>query len=442
MLQSASNSKKSTKNKPAKKEELKSPRGTRDLIGEDLLYLQGFFEKAAEIAMYYGFSPIETPAFEKEALFERGIGEGTDVIDKEMYTLKTKGGDKLALRPEGTAPVMRAYFEHGLHTKPQPVMLYYHGPFFRHESPQKGRFRQFYSFGLEIIGTEKSIADATVIRIVSLILNEVGLKDYMVKINSIGDKDSQVNYKRELISYYRKHAKAICADCRLRLKNNPLRVLDCKDEKCQPIKEEAPETLGYLSPASKTHFKEVLEYLDKMDIPYIVDSTLVRGLDYYSHTVFEIIPEATEEDPSPLSVGGGGRYNYLGKVISGKKDVAGMGAGIGVDRLLDLPTYNKPCPRIVKKPKVFFIQISYEAKLKSFEVIETLRKAKVPVSHSLSKDSLGSQLATAERRKVPYVIILGQKEAMENTVIVRNMDNRSQETVKIADLGNYIKKAK
>lgn len=427
---------------PQIKEELQRPKGTQDFIGDDLLHLQGFFEKAAEVALYYGFVPIETPMFEKESLFIRGVGDATDIVEKEMYTIKTKGGDKLALRPEGTAAVMRAYFEHGLASKPQPVMLYYHGPFFRHEKPQRGRLRQLYQFGLEIIGTKKSVADAMTIHLITLIISEVGIKNFTVAINSIGDKESQTSYKKELVTYYRKHARAICADCRVRLKNNPLRLLDCKNEKCEAIKKEAPETISHLSSDSKKHFKEVLEYLDKMCVPYIIDSTLVRGLDYYSHTVFEVIPEQTGTDEKPLSIAGGGRYDYLGKMLAAKKDTPGVGAAIGVNRLINLPDYNFPCPRIVKKPKVFFIQLSFDAKLMSFIVTETLRKAKIPVAHSLSKDSLGGQLSKAEKMKVPYVIILGQKEAIDKTVIVRNMDTRSQETVKIDELANYLKKIK
>ncbi len=430
-----------TKKAPAK-DELQSPKGMRDLIGDEFLFYQGFFEKAAEIAMYYGFTPIETPILEKESLFLRGVGDGTDIVDKEMYSLKTRGGDRLAMRPEFTAAVMRAYFEHGMQSRPQPVMLYSHGPLFRHDNPQQGRYRELRQFNMEILGSKKSIADATIIKIISLILTEVGIKNHTVIINSIGDKESQTAYKRELSSYYKKHLKTICADCRERLKVNPLRVLDCKNPKCAPIKAEAPETIASLSSESKAHFKEVLEYLDSMAINYTISSTLVRGLDYYSHTVFEIVPEATETNPNPLSVAGGGRYDYLGKILSGKKDVPGMGAAIGVDRVLELPDYNKPTPRIVKKPKMFFIQLSFDAKLRSFEIIEILRKAKIPVAQSLTKDSLSAQLGTAEKLGVPYAIILGQKEALEGTVIIRDMDTRSQDTIKLDKLPEYLKKIK
>jgi len=429
--------------KVAKSDGLQSPKGMRDLIGEDLFLYQGFFEKAAELALYYGFKPIETPIMEKEELFSRGVGEGTDIVNKEMYSLKTKGGDHLVLRPEGTAGVMRSYVEHGMFALPQPLMFYYHGPFFRHENVQRGRYRQLYQFGLEILGTKKSIADATVINLTKVILEEAGLKNVSFKINSLGDSECRGAFRRDLINYYKKNVKNICADCRERLKTNPLRLLDCKNPACQEVKKDAPETIGYLCAPCKAHFKEVLEYLDALGIDYEVDNTLVRGLDYYTRTVFEVFAKSQNDETSaPLALGGGGRYDNLAKALNVKKDVPAVGASIGVDRVLELPEYVRHAPRIVKKPKVFFIQLSFDAKLKSFEVIEALRHAKIPVQHSLSKDSLSAQLGLAEKMGVPYTIILGQKEALDGTVIVRNMDTRSQDTIKIAKLAEYLKKIK
>jgi len=427
-----------------KNDDLRAPKGMRDLVGEESFLFQGFFEKAAEAALYYDFKPIETPILEQEDLFARGIGAGTDIVSKEMFTLKTKGGDRLVLRPEGTAGVMRAYLSQGMIAQPQPLMFYYYGPFFRHENPQRGRYRQFHQFGLEIIGTKKSIADATIINLTKIILEEAGLKRLTFKINSIGDTDCRGAFRRDLTNYYKKNLKHICADCRERLKTNPLRLLDCKQPGCVAIKAEAPESIGYLCAACKSHFKEVLEYLDVLDVNYEVDNTLVRGLDYYTRTVFEVFAESRGEDgePIPLALGGGGRYDNLAKALNLKKDIAAVGMSLGVDRIIELPEYVRHAPRLVKRPKVFFIQLSFDAKLKSFEVIEALRHAKIPVRHSLSKDSLGAQLALAEKIGVPYTIILGQKEAMDNTVIVRQMDTRSQDTVKIDKLTEYLKKIK
>ncbi len=437
------------KAKKIKLEDIATPKGMRDIMDNEYFMYQGFFEKASEVAIYYGFRPIETPILEREAVFTSSLGVGTDIRDKEMYNLKTKGGDCLTMRPEGTAPVMRAYIENGMQALPQPVMLYYYGPFFRHEKPQRGRLREFRQFGVEILGTPKSIADALVIRTLTLILEEAGFKNLSVEINSIGDKECRTGYIRELIAYYKKHIEELCPNCKERIKSNPLRLLDCKDARCQNPKLNAPTPIDSLCNACRHHFKEVIEYLEAMNISYHINNNLVRGIDYYTHTVFEIIdltPVAGMEDgtiaPEPLSLASGGRYDYLARALGSKKDVSAVGGGIGVDRVIMSPSHKPLNPRILKKPKVYFIQLGVEAKLKSFSIIEVLRKAHVPIGQSLSKDGLGQQLAFAERSGAPYTIIFGQKEALENTVIVRNMETRSQETVKLADLTDFVKHLK
>ena len=440
--------------KAAKVELPTSLKGMHDIVEPDYFAYQGFFEKASEIALYYGFKPIELPILEKEELLNTTIGENTDILEKELYSLKTKGGNHLAMRPEGTAGVMRAYIEHGMQSWPQPVMLYYYGPFFRHENPQRGRYREFRQFGLEILGTSKSVADATVIKVIATMLEEAGFKNLIVKINSIGDAESRQAYTKELISYYKKNLESVCANCRQRMKTTPLRLLDCKNDKCQSTKTDAPDSIGFLNAPSKKHFKEVLEYLDALDITYEIDATLVRGLDYYTQTVFEIVEmkdtstDEKEGDESHddtqtaelLSIAGGGRYDYLGKKLGFKKDIQSVGACIGVDRVIKSPDHKPLDSRINKKPKVYFIQLGFEAKLKSLTVVEMLRKAKIPIMQSLAKDRLSAQLAVAEKLKIPHTIILGQREALDNTVIIRNMANRSQETVAIPDLPAYIKK--
>lgn len=453
--------------KEIKKEAPAALKGMRDLIAKEYYEYQGFFEKAAEVAIYYGFKPIETPILEHAEVFTSGIGEGTDIVEKEMYTIRTKGSDILAMRPEGTAGVMRSYLEHGMHTWPQPVMFYYSGQFFRHDRPQHGRLRELRQFGLEILGTEKSIADSMIMKIMMTILDEAGIKDMTLEINSIGDKNCRHIYKKALSAYYKKHFANICVDCKRRFKDNPLRLLDCKDPKCEKIKEDAPQMISFLCEACKTHFKEVLESLEALGIEYKIRHTLVRGLDYYSRTVFEItapIPETDEEraereksetepkkpeekkaeTPAPeasrrYTICAGGRYDYLAKMMSGKRDVPAVGAAIGVDRVLLTPGHADLSPRIIKKPKVFFIQLGNEAKFKSMTVIEILRKARVPLAQSLSKDGLGAQLGTVERMQIPFAIILGQKEVIDNTVIVRNMETRSQDTVPIPKLAEYVK---
>lgn len=432
----------STEKKKVNKEPMVSVKGMRDIIDEQYYQFQGFFEKAQEIAVYYGFKPIETPLLENESTFTTAIGIGTDAIDKEMYTLKTKGGDHLAIRPENTAGVMRAYIEHGMQALPQPVMMYYYGPFFRHDKPQRGRYRQFYQFGLESLGSEKSIIDALIIKTTLAILEEAGAENLYVSINSIGDKECRGAYIRELTNYYKKHLTNLPAVDRERLKTNPLRILDSKEPKTIEINAGAPDSLSYLCTACKKHFKEVLEYLGQMEVPYTMNKNLVRGLSYYTRTVFEIIEETGGEEGTPLTIAAGGRYDYLGKQLGSKKDIPAMGVAIGVDRVVESSWYKKLCPRILKKPKIYFIQLGFDAKLKSLNVIEILRKGKVPIAQSISKDNLGAQLAVAEKLGMRYAIIFGQKEAMENSVIFRDMNNRSQETVKLPKLLEYIKDLK
>lgn len=428
----------------SRKEPLNSVKGMRDIMDNTYYLYQGFFEKAQEIAIYYGFKPIETPILENEEVFTSTIGAGTDIIDKEMYTLRTKGGDKLALRPEGTASVMRAYIEHGMQNLPQPVMHYYYGPMFRHDKPQRGRYRQLYQFGLEAIGSEKSIIDALLIKTTLTILEEAGAENLVIDLNSMGDKESRQAYTRELVSYYKKHMAALPAVDRERLKVNPLRILDSKDPKTIEINQDAPDAVSSLSPAAKKHFKEVLSYLDEMEVNYQINKNLVRGLSYYTHTIFEIMQETEGEDGTVtnLAIAGGGRYDNLARQIGSKKDVPAMGVAIGVDRVVESPWYKKLCPRIIKKPKFYFIQIGLDAKLKSLNLIEILRRAHIPILQSLSKDTLGTQLAMAEKSGAPYALIFGQKEALENSVIIKNMSAHSQETVKLDKLLEYIKELK
>ncbi|MES2416261.1 MAG: histidine--tRNA ligase [Patescibacteria group bacterium] len=433
--------KKTTSTKKAASKNLGSPKGMRDIMNEEYYSFQGFFEKAQEVAIYYGFKPIETPMMEHEEVFTSGIGEGTDIVDKEMYTLKTKGGDHLALRPEHTGSLMRAYIEQGMQNMPQPVMFYQYGPVFRHDNPQKGRYRQFWQFDMDSLGSEKSIMDALVIKAGMSILEEAGASNLSIDINSIGDKECRSGYIKELVSYYKKHMNDLPAIDRERLKTNPLRILDSKDLKTKEINEGAPDAVSFLCPACKKHFKEVLEYLEEMGIQYNLNKCLVRGLSYYTRTVFEIIDESDSETKG-MAIAGGGRYDYLGKQLGSKKDVPAVGLSLSADRVLLMPWYKKLSPRILKKPKVYFIQLGSDAKLKSLNVIDLLRKAHVPIAQSLSKDTLGAQLAIAEKLQIPYALIFGQKEALDNAVIVRDMSNRSQETIKLSRLLEYLKEIK
>lgn len=432
------------KNNSSNKDLLQTVKGMRDIHGDTYYDLQGLFEKAQEVAEYYGFKPIKTPVLEHTEIFTRGVGDGTDIVDKEIYSLTTKGRDKLSLRPEGTAAVMRSYFENGMQSQPQPVMLYYCEPMFRHDRPQKGRYRQHHQFGMEILGTNKPVADAIIIQTAMRILEEAGAKDLFVSINSIGDKDSRNEYIKALKAYYRKHINDLAAEDRARLADNPLRILDSKHAKTIAVNEEAPESLDYLSKDAKKHFKQVLEYLEESDIPYELNKNLVRGLDYYSNTVFEIMETITDEEGNErtLSITGGGRYDYLATTMGFKKDVPGVGVGIGMERVVESPWWKGLRPRIIKKPKFYFIQLGFDARLRSLKILEMLRGAKISVHQSLSKDNLRSQLAAAEKLGLRYTIIFGQKEAIDGTAIVRDMEKRSQKIVPIEELVKYLRSLK
>lgn len=423
-------------NKKTNKDTLQAPKGMRDFMGDPFYEKQGFYEKAQEIAEYYGFSGIETPLLENSDIFNKGLDENDDAL-KEMYSVKSKGKSSLSLRPEGTAPIMRSYIEHGMGSLPQPIFLYYGGPYFRHERPQKGRYRQFYQFGLEIIGSEKAVLDAITIQTGYQILRESG-REISIKINTLGDKEVRKEYLKTLKSYYKKNFKKLAEKDQKRFETNPLRILDSKEESTIELNMDAPTIISTLNTASKKHFKSVLEYLDAANVPYEIEHTLVRGLDYYAHTVFEYVVIDENGKPS-LALGGGGRYDGLAKTMGHNKDVPAVGLGLGVDRIIEVSEKGSFNPKIRKKPKFFFIQLGYEAKAKSFEIIEILRKKKYSIKHSLSKNNLGTQLGTAETLGIPYALIFGQKEAIDGTVIVRDMKTRKQDTVLITDLANHLK---
>lgn len=422
------------------KDLLQTPKGTRDFLGDMFYTKQGFYEKAQEIAEYYGFQGIEVPILEHEEVFTKGVGDGTDIVDKEMYQVKTKGGDSLVLRPEGTAGIMRSYIEHGMGSWPQPVFLYYGGPFFRHEKPQKGRYRQFYQFGLEILGSDKAVLDAITIQTGYLILKESGL-DITVKINTLGNARVRKDYEKKLKTFYTKHKDKLGKEDQQRIETNPLRILDSKDPKTITVNEDAPTTIASLDTESKQHFKNVLECLDGANIPYEISNALVRGLDYYTHTVFEYVTY-TKDGGTSLALGGGGRYDGLATTMGHNKDVPAVGLGLGVDRAIEIAQEGAYNPKIRKKPKFFFIQLGFEAKAQSFEIIEILRAKKVPIEHSLSKKDLTTQLGIAETKNIPFVIIFGQEEAKNRNVIIKNMKTKSQKTVSIDDMANYIKTLK
>lgn len=412
---------------------LQSPKGMRDLLPEEERYYAEIIRVARDIAEWYGFQAIATPHVEHTELFEVSLGEATDVIEKQMYSFRTKGGDALTLRPEGTAPAMRAYLEHGMYTQPQPVKLFYSGAFFRHENPQAGRAREFYQAGLEMIGDAEPINDALVIRLSSLIIRELGLP-LTIALNSIGDRECRPAYRKNLAAYYRRHTNRLCADCKNRLKINPLRLLDCKEETCQAIRERAPKMIDHLCESCRLHFEEVKEFLDAVHIPYEINPFLVRGLDYYTRTVFELFAVLPEESSlRALAIGGGGRYDDLATILGSNRAVPAVGAALGIDRIVE-------CIRAQGKeekketPAVFVIQLGQTAKKKLLHWIEELRHAGISIAHMFSRDSLKAQLKLADRAGTPWAVIMGQKEALDETVIIRDMRSGEQEVVPLNKL--------
>ncbi len=421
-----------------KPEVFRAPKGMHDIIPADEPYWEKIESAARALARMYSFGRLEPPILEDALLYNKTSGEESDVVEKEMYTLRTKGGDLLALRPEYTPGICRAYLEHGMSRLPQPQKIFSFGPLFRHDRPQLGRSRQFSQVEFDILGGPNDpIYDAEIITIFSNLLAEMKIKNSVLKINSIGDRVCRPNYKRQLQNYYKNYEKELCEDCVRRLKNNPLKLLDCKQPQCQPFKEKAPNFLDKLCSACKAHFKAVLEYLEEVGISYEVDPRLVRGLDYYNRTVFEFFSGDKETDIG--AIGGGGRYDYLMEMIGGHATPA-VGTAVGVERLIAIMRAKDVTvlPRVPKK--VFLAHAGTLAKKNAFALREELRKSGICVAEALAKESLGAQLKVADKEGVGIALILGQKEVYEKSVIIRDLAAGTQESILIDKIVEEIKK--
>ncbi len=417
--------------------QIQSVKGMNDILPEDQPFWDYVIKKAVDLLADYGFEKIEVPILEQTEVFLRGVGKGTDIVEKELYSLKTKGGDNLSIRPEFTAPVARAYIENGFSTRSHPVKLFYIGPVLRHDKPQAFRYRQLNQIGIELFGDETAAADAEAIFILHRLFENLGIKNHIVHINTIGDAASRAQYIRALKDYYRSKLRKVCEQCKDRYKRNPLRLLDCKEETCIEFVKEAPQILEYLDETSRKHFKDVLEFLDETGVPYNLNPYLVRGLDYYTRTVFEFWP--AEDSEIQVSLAGGGRYDKLVEVLGGPKTPA-VGWSIGMERLMAvIKASNIKVPELKKNYKVFFAQLGERAKKKSLLLFENLRKAGVPVKASFGRDSIKSQLRIANRLGVKYTLIFGQKEALDDTIIIREMDSGVQETVLLKNIVDEVK---
>ena len=412
--------------------------GMHDILPEEQKYYQRVQKSIDSVVKYYGFEKIETPILEMAEVFYKGTGAGTDVVEKEMYSFKTKGGDMVALRPEFTPGIARSYIENGMHNLPQPVKLYAVGPCFRYERPQAGRYRQFQTASLEVIGDSGASIDGQIVQMSYDVLKDLGFKNVVIQVNSIGDSECRPYFKKILTGYFKSKKSSLCIDCQRRLKENPLRILDCKEEKCQTVKAGAPQIVDHLCENCHAHFKQVLEFLDELELPYELNPYLVRGLDYYTKTVFEII----DKDEFGFSLGalcGGGRYDGLMKILGGR-DTPACGVGLGIERIVAIIKSRDIKTAKVEEPEIFLAQLGQMAKRKSLKLFEEFRHAKIPMAESFSKDSLRAQLRQANKIGAKWVLIFGQKEALENFVTVRDMETGVQQEIKLDKVVEEMKK--
>lgn len=407
------------------KEQFKSVRGMSDVLPDQRSNYDQVVSTFMQLATEANYGKIDTPLLEDEALFVRSVGEGTDVVDKEIYAFTDRSENRLALRPEGTAGVMRAYLEHGLGSWPQPVRLFYTGAMFRYDRPQAGRYRQHTQLGVEVIGDPNPSADAGVILLADRLFRRLGLHMVSLQINSIGDAACRPKYFKALKDYFEEHKQTLSETSRERLKANPLRILDSKEEGDIAVSSGAPQILNYLCKSCQAHLTGVLEYLDDLGLSYELNPHLVRGLDYYTRTVFEF--QGTREG-AQSSLGGGGRYDGLIEALGGSATPA-VGFGLGVERIaLELEKLGISRP-ITPAVRVFVASLGEPARLTAFRVIEQLLDGGVGAAGAVDKNGIQNQLARADRLGLPYAIIIGQKEVMDKTIILRDMGSGAQEVI-------------
>ncbi len=407
-----------------------------DILPQDEALWERVRRTARDIAGYYNFVRLETPMLEREELFLHSVGETTDIVEKQMFVVKTKGGERLVLRPEGTAGIARAYIEHGLgHLMGLPLKIFYEGSMFRYEQPQAGRYREFHQIECDILSAENDpVYDAQVILVCARIFESLKIKDVTIAINSIGCRECRPSYRKELIQYYKPRKNSLCADCLRRLEVNPLRLLDCKEEGCIALRKQAPIMIDHLCKKCHDHFKLTLEYLDELKLGYTLDHYLVRGFDYYTNTVFEMVPAS-----GGGSLGGGGRYDYLIEDLGGNPTPA-VGWAAGVERIVEYMREHEIAIPSRGRAKPFFIYIGDLAKKRSLTLIEELRRANVDIRESLGRESLSAQLRNADKFHSPIALIFGQKEAFEETIIIRDLKVGVQETIPLARMVESVKK--
>ena len=415
---------------------IRIPRGTQDILPGEVEKWQLIEEKARELCEKFQYREIRTPIFEHTELFLRSVGDTTDIVQKEMYTFEDRGGRSLTLRPEGTASTVRSFVEHKMHgDASQPVKLYYMGPMFRYERPQAGRFRQFVQFGVEAIGSADPAIDAEVIALAMSLYKSMGLQKLKLIVNSLGDKESRTAHREALVNHFKPRIGEFCQDCQNRLEKNPMRILDCKQDREHELMKSAPSILDYLNDYSKAYFEKVQKYLKNLDIDFTVDPNLVRGLDYYNHTAFEIMSDS-EGFGAITTLCGGGRYNGLTEEIGGP-EAPGIGFALSIERFIAALEAEKVDLPLVKSIDCYLVSLGEEAKDYTVGLLQKLRLAGYSAERDYLDRKIKAQFKAADRSNAKFVAVLGEDELKANKINVKSMESGEQTEV---ELDSFIEK--
>ena len=414
----------------------KAPRGTKDITPKDVYKWHYVEKKFREICALYGYEEIRTPIFEHTEVFARSVGDTTDVVQKEMYSFTDRGDRQLSLKPEGTAGVIRSFIENKMYADTQPTKLYYITPCFRYERPQAGRQRQFHQFGIEVLGSDGPSVDAEVISLAVQFFNEMGLKNLSVNINSVGCPTCREEYNRKLKEYLDKKVDVLCETCLERKDKNPMRVIDCKNPHCKENLQDIPFMIDHLCEDCKDHFDKLQTYLKEMDINYVVDKTIVRGLDYYKKTAFEII---SNDIGSQSTVCGGGRYDGLVEMLGGPKGISGIGFALGAERLLLTMENNNIEIENPYATDIFIVTIGDEAKTKSFKLLKDLRTNHISAENDHLDRSVKAQFKYSDKINAKFTIVIGDDELANDTATLKNMSTSEQTTIKLSEIVQELK---
>lgn len=412
-----------------------APRGTQDILPAERPYWRYVTEEMHRVAALFGFSQIDTPIFEETGLYVRGVGEGTDIVDKEMYSFQDKGGREITLRPEWTAGIMRAYIEHGMYVWPQPVKLYSMGPIFRYERPEAGRFRQHHQFDVEVLGEMDPAVDLEVMSVAWALLTRLGYRGLNFQLNSTGCPNCRPAYRQALVNYFRQYEDRLNDVDRRRLSINPLRLLDSKEEAAQSLLDAAPHSADYLCEECATHLMTLRGYLDVLGMPHRVNFRLVRGLDYYTKTVFEVWAQGIG---SQAAVCGGGRYDRLIEELGGPP-TPGIGFGMGIERVIASLKQQGVQPPPLPAPRVQVSPLGEEARVAAIKLVRQLREAEVGVLLAFGSRSLKSQLKAADKAQIEYTLILGEQELAQGKVLVREMTSSQQTSVNSGEVLEWLR---